>query len=280
VQQAGHPDLEPVLGEPGQQVGRGQVGDDRAVPDDRDPVREFLHDGQLVGGQHDRLALADGQVRDPVLHRPCCLDVQADRRLVQQQDRRVGDQRGGDRHFLLHPAGVRPHALVPPLPQAQAGQQPLRPRPDLLPAQALQPPEVHQVLPRGQRPVHVPGPFQHRADLPHCIRALPPDVVAVDPDRAGGGQDQPAGHLDRGGLARAVRPQQADHLPGRDGERDVVHGCVPVLAPPVLLGQAGQLDRRPGTTPAVGSLVAQHPGTSLSACPYDISFTGKVIHMP
>ena len=41
---------------------------------------------------------------------------------------------------------------------------------------------------------------------------------------AGGGIEQAGEHLERGGLARAVGPQETDHLARLDGERDLVHG--------------------------------------------------------
>jgi hypothetical protein len=244
VLQPGGPHLEPVFGVAGQQLGRGQVGDDLAVAEHRDPAGQLLGDGKLMGGQQDRLALVAGQPGDPVLDRAGGRHVQPDRRLVQQQDRRVGDQRRGDRDLLLHATGVGAHGLVAAFPQAQLGEQPLRAGPDLAAAQALQAAEVQQVLPGRQRPVHVAGAFQHRADLPHRGRTLPGHVVAVQPDRARRGQDQPAQHLDRGRLAGAVGAEQADHLPWRHAQRDVADGREQAFAVPVALGQAGQLDGR------------------------------------
>src|SRR3546814_20097345 len=51
-------------------------------------------------------------------------------------------------------------------------------------------------------------------------RALLPDVLAVEQDRARGGFDQPVDHLQRGGLAAARGADERDDLPCRDGQRE------------------------------------------------------------
>ncbi len=75
LQQPGHADLEAILGVAGEQVGCGQVGDDRAVGDHRDAGGQLLGYPELVGGQHHGLALITGQVGDPVLDRARGLHV-------------------------------------------------------------------------------------------------------------------------------------------------------------------------------------------------------------
>jgi hypothetical protein len=48
-------------------------------------------------------------------------------------------------------------------------------------------------------------------------------VVAADGRAARGGRQEAGEHLHGGGLARAVRPEEAQHLPGLDPEADAVH---------------------------------------------------------
>src|SRR3954454_1046176 len=66
------------------------------------------------------------------------------------------------------------------------------------------------------------------------------DVVAGDRRRAPAGVDESAEHLDRGRLAGAVGPQEAEDLAAVDVEADVID-CDEVS---VALGQAPDLDRR------------------------------------
>ena len=48
-------------------------------------------------------------------------------------------------------------------------------------------------------------------------------VVAVETNRAGVRGDQAGDHVERGGLASAVRAEQADDFPGLDGDGNPVH---------------------------------------------------------
>ena len=49
------------------------------------------------------------------------------------------------------------------------------------------------------------------------------DALAVNGDLAGAGAQQPHDHVKRRGLARAIGPEQADHLAGAHGQRHVAH---------------------------------------------------------
>mgnify|MGYP005848445799 CR=1 FL=1 len=82
----------------------------------------------------------------------------------------------------------------------------------ILPASMIQRREIFQILAPGQFPIDTAFARQRRAETaPHIVR-LPDDVVAVDIRRAARGLEQGAQHADRGGLARAVRTQQAEDL--------------------------------------------------------------------
>ena len=63
--------------------------------------------------------------------------------------------------------------------------------------------------------------------MPSSRRAAMPSVTTSWPrtrDAAGRRREQARDAADRRGLARAVRPEQAEDLPGLRGEGDVVHG--------------------------------------------------------
>ena len=64
-------------------------------------------------------------------------------------------------------------------------------------------------------------------------------VLAEHRHLAGGADPEALQDLDRGGLARAVRPEQADHLAGADVEVDTGEHVVVAVAHP----QVADLDR-------------------------------------
>ena len=87
------------------ELGQGAVEQDPAVVDDDHPLAEGLDVGHVVARQQDRRAEAAvvlGDERpDPLLHR----DVEAERRLVEEQDLRAVEQRADELH--LHPLAER-----------------------------------------------------------------------------------------------------------------------------------------------------------------------------
>ena len=64
----------------------------------------------------------------------------------------------------------------------------------------------------------------HVADALLDALGLPHDVAARDGPAAAGGIEDAAEHPDEGGLAGAVRAEDAEDLPAADVERDVAHG--------------------------------------------------------
>ena len=88
-----------------------------------------------------------------------------------------------------------------------------------LPRQALEPAEEAQVL--ASRQVRVDRQvLGHVADGGLGIGGVDVDRPAVDDDLAAVAPEKPADHRDSGGLAGAVRTQQAVGLAGRDREAD------------------------------------------------------------
>ena len=70
----------------------------------------------------------------------------------------------------------------------------------------------HDVL-LGRQVVVERRVLKHKADGPPHLVLLTDDVVAVDCSPTLSGLDERAEHVDRGGLARAVRTQKAEDLP-------------------------------------------------------------------
>ena len=146
--------------------------------------------------------------------------VQGRGRLVQDDDRRVPQDRPGDRDPLPLPAG-----------QVRAALADVRVEPVRQPGGEL----VHQRQPRGpphvpvprprvaaddvlpQRPVQQHGVLQHGGDLPaQRGQLVPAHVDAVDQHLAGAHVRQPRDERRDRALAGAGRPDQRDVLAGLD----------------------------------------------------------------
>ena len=102
---AGQVDLEALAADAVLQLVGRAVGDDGAAVDDRDAVGEPLGLVEVLGRQQDGRALRD-EVLDRLPQADAAARVQARRRLVEEQDRRVGDQRGREVEAAAHAAGV------------------------------------------------------------------------------------------------------------------------------------------------------------------------------
>ena len=65
---------------------------------------------------------------------------------------------------------------------------------------------------------------EHDADPPGQLAPLAHRVQPAHPDPARGRHEHAGEHLDRGGLPRAVGPEEADRLARRDGQRHPFDG--------------------------------------------------------
>ena len=184
----------------------------------------------VVGHQHHGLAELGLQPAELVLQAAPHDRVDGAEGLVHQQHRRVGGQRTGDADALPLTAGelvgVAPGVLlrvepdgVEQLVGALAGGR-LR--------LAVEQRDGHHVLLDalvGEQPDLLDDVADAAAQLD---RVGVGDVLAVEPDPAGGGLDEPVDHLERRGLAAARRADEADHLAARDVEVELVDGDGPV----------------------------------------------------
>ena len=87
------------------------VGEDRAAADDDEVVGGQRHLRHQVAGDEDRAALG-GQLPGEGAHPADALGVQAVDRLVEDDDRRVAEQRDGDAQPLAHAEGELADALA------------------------------------------------------------------------------------------------------------------------------------------------------------------------
>ncbi|CAM5739353.1 hypothetical protein SAFG77S_01449 [Streptomyces afghaniensis] len=184
--------------------------------DDLDVPGELLDLFEDVGREQHRAALiahAPQQVHE--LH--ALAGVHAVEGLVQQEQRRVVDQGGGHLHALAHALGVRLDLAVLRVLHLDRGERPL----GRLGAQAVQLGVGEDELLPGEEVVHR-LPLGDDADVLVDL-LVAPHRLAVEGDRAGGGGQEAAHHVDEGGLAGAVGAEQAGDA-GTDGHGDVVDG--------------------------------------------------------
>jgi hypothetical protein len=209
----------------------GGVGEQPATGDDHQVVGGERHLAHQVAGDQHRAALG-GQVPQELAEPADPCGVKPAGRLVQQQDRRVTQQRRGDAEPLGHAereaAGPVPgHALQAD--QLEDLRHPRRGDPV-----ALRQPQ--QVVVGAAAAVHGLG-LQQGADPPQWV-GQPPVGLAVDEGLARAGvveaEDDPHG----GGLAGAVGAQEPGDAARFDLERQPVHG----QGRPVALGQLAHLD--------------------------------------
>ena len=90
---------------------RAPLGDDLGLVHDHEPVAQLLGLVHVVSGQHERDAALLEPV-EPVPEQVPGLRVEPGRRLVEEQDRRLVDERSGDRQAPLHPARQRLDLVV------------------------------------------------------------------------------------------------------------------------------------------------------------------------
>ena len=87
------------------------------------------------------------------------------------------------------------------------------------------------VLASGERTEHLePLKGPRHAEVRSLVSASGGDVVALERDLPGGRRLQPGDHIERRGLARTVRPDEAGDPALIHAQADLVHGHVPAEA--------------------------------------------------
>ena len=149
--------------------------------------------------------------------------VEADRRLVEDEDRRDRRRAPGRARRAGGSPSTASRRGGAPRPRARTPRAPPPPRAARSRARhALQPRDEAQVPVDAQ--VGVEGRvLREVADGAPARERLAQRVVAGDPHRAAGGREDAGQDAHRGRLAGAVRPEEADDLAARDPEGDAAH---------------------------------------------------------
>ena len=174
---------------------------------------------EIMGGEHDRHALRV-ELADIVPQLPAKLDVDARGRLVEHQDRRRMDHRLGDQQPPLHSARQRARIGVAP---CRSGASPRAARRcagrrGAIPYSPAWISSVSRGVKKGSKMISCGTTPIERLALRGCWSMSKPQIV----DLAAGLHHQPGEDVDQGRLARAVGAEQAEDLPARHVEADLV----------------------------------------------------------
>ncbi len=90
----------------------GALGDELTGGDDDQVVGEEFHLGEQMAGDQDGASLG-GEGLEEIAHPADALGVQSVGRLVEDQNLRIADQRGGDAEPLAHTEGIALELAVP-----------------------------------------------------------------------------------------------------------------------------------------------------------------------
>src|SRR5205085_1903504 len=107
--------------------------------------------------------------------------------------------------------------------------------------------EEREALDDGKIPPELRSLAEHRSDPRHVSHAVAPRHQPIDDAMAARRLEDATEDLDRGRLARAVRPDQADELTFSETERDLVDRGDTPISP-----AQQSTERAPRTRPALG----------------------------
>ncbi|MCY1356762.1 hypothetical protein D9M69_432230 [compost metagenome] len=224
----------------GNQIARPALGDLAAVVEHQQPRTQALGLVHEVRGQQDRLALLQQHLQ-PLPHQVPRLWVKPGGGLVEQQQLGVVHQRARQRQAPAHAARQLAGLGVGLVRERGELQQLRHARTHMRLAEAEVAAVHHEVL--GAAEVGVEGvELRHHAQLRLDGQRVARHLQAQRLDAAAIGRGEAQAHADGGGLARAVRPDHAQALAGRDLEREVVddRGLAVALAQPTDLEQRGR----------------------------------------
>ena len=189
----------------------GAVGDDEAVADQDDPVGVQVGLFEVVRREQHRTTLL-GVLADGRPERAATLHVHAGRGLVEQEQRRVGEQRHREAQSLLLAAGALGHPAVGDADDAGA----LEHGVDRLGVGEQARGVLNGLADREV--LEQPARLHHGGD--QAARDGLPRLHPEDLDVTVGGARETQDHVDRGRLPGAVGPEERDHLARFDLEVD------------------------------------------------------------
>src|SRR5579871_2085747 len=214
----------------GDQVLDQADGQQFAPVDDGDAGADQFDIRELVGGEEDGLALFL-QAGDDIAQFGVGDGIEAARRLIEEEQLGIVDQRLGDAGALAHTLGVAPDIALPGV-----GLKPYLLQADLNATAALRLRDAEQAsvvvedVPTTHRIVEV-GLFGQVSDL--LFDAIVSHRLAEDGGVSGSREDQAEQHFDRRGFAGAVAAQEAEDFALFDIQRQVIDGDDRLVLPDI-----------------------------------------------
>ncbi len=192
--------------------------------DDRNALRRPIGFVHVVRRQEHGDALGFIEVPDVRPQLIPRLRIQSERRLVEKQDSRRVKQTACNLEPAFHPARKLLHRSVAPIPQLEQLEQQLDPFTPNLARHVIQHAVQVHVLVGGQLVVEA-RILEHDPEPPARVERTRHRIEAIKAHRSAGGMQQRRQHLDRRGLAGAVRSQKGEHFARVDVERHAVNGA-------------------------------------------------------
>ena len=223
--------------------------DHAAAFDERHAIAGRLHFAQQMRIEEHRDPVG-AQLVDDAAHQQPAQRIEPGGRLVQEDELRIVQQRLRQPHALEHALAVAAQRAIGGVQQVDARQQPIDAGVQRDAAQPIEPPVEPQQLGRGERVVKAEM-LGKKADA-RADRAIA-ERRAQHVPRAGRRRDQRQQHLDRRGLAGAVRPEKAEDLAGAHLQRQIGHreGVAELLAQGVGLDHPRTLPRLAISAPSL-----------------------------
>ncbi len=215
-------DEQPPLGQrAGAQRLERAVGQDPPRPDHDHPLGQRLDVVHVVGGEDDGDAVVAVQASDELAHRQLRGRVEADGRLVEEEQRRL--DAAAPRRSRSASAG-RATAGAPAGSSSRSSRSSATSSSRIARIALLRHPvdvaQQVEAVDHRQVPPELAALAEHHADARHVAHPLAPGRQAVHLAAAGGRLQDAGEDLDGGRLAGAVRPDQADQLAALQLERD------------------------------------------------------------
>ncbi len=198
------------------------AGQHPATIDDRDFAAETFRLTEVVRGHHDGAAAVAAQRGEQRPHRRGGLRIESRHRLVEDDQRRIVDQRARQCEALPHAAAVTFNEIVGAFHKPDQGQQLRRPFTGDPRGQIVQRGRIQEILPPSQAPVYGAFAAQDNPNPPPDGLGVPDRVVAEHPDAPTGGREERAHDAQQCRLPGTVRPKEAKHRSDLHGETDMV----------------------------------------------------------
>ena len=201
---------------------RRLLGDDAAVADNRDPAAELFRLFEVVRREEDRQAAGvERPQKRPELQ--ALFDVDAGRRLVEDEELRLVDERARERQPALLPAGDLRVLDARLRREAEALEERVGARGDCAPAQPVVARLEDEDVANREVAIEVEL-LRREPDESSGLAPLALVVVAEDPNRSGALAREADDRVDRRRLAGAVAAEKAEEIAVLDVQRDVVDG--------------------------------------------------------